>query len=116
MYRIDVSVHSACAACGDKVYVATALHGRALRSMSPPEAIVWYDFSYAGCAAASCCPSITFFCSDKHLQAWFETRPRRPEGVRLSMTEGLEVGAAIFAPVLAQRQTTDTRQLGESLA
>jgi alkylmercury lyase len=95
MYRTDVSVHSACAACAEKVYVATALHGRALRTMSPPEAIVWYDFSYAGCAAASCCPSITFFCSDKHLQAWFGTRPRRPQGVRLSVAEALEVGGAI---------------------
>ena len=116
MYRTDVSVHSACAACGDKVYVAAALHGRALRTISPPEAIVWYDFSYAGCAATSCCPSITFFCSDKHLQVWFPTRPRRDQGVRLSMAEALEVGGAIFGPVLAQRQTSDTPQFGESLA
>ena len=116
MYGTDVSVHSACAACADKVYVATALHGRALRTMSAPEAIVWYDFSYAGCAATSCCPSITFFCSDKHLQVWLQTRQRRPQGVRLSMAEALEVGGAIFGPVLAQRQTSDTRQFGESLA
>ena len=116
MYRIDVSVHSACAACGDKVYVATALHGRALRSMSPPEAIVWYDFSYAGCAAASCCLSITFYCSDEHLQAWLKTQARRPQGMRLSVAEALEVGGAIFGPVLAQPQASDTRQLGETLA
>jgi hypothetical protein len=116
MYRTDVSVHSACAGCASRIYIATALHGRALRTMSPPEAVVGYDFSYAGCAAASCCPSIRFFCSDEHLQAWFETQPQRPRGVRLSMVEALEVGGAIFGPVLAQRQTSQASQLGESLA
>jgi len=114
MYRTDVSVHSACAACANKIYIATALHGRALRTMSPPEGIVWYDFSYAGCAAASCCPSITFFCSDEHLQAWLKAQPRQPEGVRLSMAEALEVGGAIFGPVLAE--ATEFRKVGESLA
>jgi len=114
MYRTDVSVLSACAACACKVYVATALHGRALRTMSPPEAVVWYDFSYTGSAAASCCPSITFFCSDEHLRAWLKSQPRQPEGVRLSVAEALEVGGAIFGPVLAE--ATDFRQVAESLA
>lgn len=116
MYRRDVSVHSACAACANKIYVATALNGRALRNMSPPEAVVWYDFSYAGCAAASCCLSITFCCSDEHLQAWLKTQARRPQGVRLSVAEALEVGGAIFGPVLAQNQTSDAGRLGKSPA
>ena len=78
MYRTDVSIDSACAFCASKIYIATALHGRALRTMSPPETVVWYDFSFAGCAAASCCPSITFFCSDDHLEAWLSSRSPRP--------------------------------------
>jgi alkylmercury lyase len=114
MYQTDLSVHSACAACANKIYIATALYGRALRTMSPPEGVVWYDFSYTGCAAASGCPSITFFCSDEHLQAWLKVQLRQPEGVRLSMAEALEVGGAIFGPVLAE--ATDFRQVGESLA
>jgi hypothetical protein len=55
MYRTDASVDSACAFCASKIYVATALHGRALPTMSPPEAVVWYDFAFAGCAAALDC-------------------------------------------------------------
>ena len=116
MYRTDVSVDSVCTSCANKIYIATALHGRALRTMSPPEAVVWYDFSYAGCAAASCCPSITFFCSDAHLQAWLKAQPRRPEGVRLSMAEALEVGGALFGPVLTEAEAADARQLGGWLA
>jgi alkylmercury lyase len=100
MYRADASIDSACTFCAGKIYVATALRGRALRTMSPPEAVVWYDFAFAGCAAASCCPSIVFLCSDAHLEAWLSSLSPRPEGVRLSMTEALEVGGAIFGPVL----------------
>jgi len=42
MYRTDASIDSSCAFCASKIYVATALQGRALRTMSPPEAVVWY--------------------------------------------------------------------------
>jgi alkylmercury lyase len=111
MYRTDVSVASACATCANKIYIVTALLGRALRTMSPPDAVVWYDFSYAGCAAASCCPSIAFFCSDEHLHACLKAQRRRPKGVRLSMGEALEVGGAIFGPVLAE--ATDAGHISE---
>lgn len=107
MYRTDASIDSSCTFCASKIYVATALHGRALRTMSPPEAVVWYDFSFAGCAAASCCPSIAFFCSDEHLQAWLNAQSARPAGVRLSMAEALEVGSAIFGPVLADPKVSN---------
>jgi hypothetical protein len=106
MYRTDASIDSGCTFCASKIYVASALHGRALRTMSPPEAVVWYDLSFAGCAAASCCPSIVFFCSDDHLEAWLNSRSPRPEGVRLSMVEALEVGGAIFGPVLSDPVVT----------
>jgi hypothetical protein len=107
MYRTDASINSACSYCANKIYIATALHGRALRTMSPPEAVVWYDFAFAGCAAASCCPSIVFFCSDAHLEAWLSARAPRPQGVRLSMAEALEVGGAIFGPVLSDPVASD---------
>jgi hypothetical protein len=107
MYRTDASIDSACTFCATRIYVATALHGRALRTMSPPDAVVWYDFAFAGCAAASCCPSIVFFCSDAHLEAWLSSRSPRPQGVRLSMAEALEVGGAIFGPVLRDPVASD---------
>ena len=106
MYRSDASVDSVCACCGNAIYVATALHGRALRTVSPVEAVVWYDYSYSGCAAASCCPSIAFFCSDEHLRAWLNAQPRPPKGIRLNMAEALEVGASIFGPILTDPPAT----------
>lgn len=102
MYRADASIDSTCTFCANKIYVATALHGRALRTMSPPDAVVWYDFAFAGCAAASCCPSIVFFCSNVHLQAWLGAKSPRPDGVRLRMAEALEVGGAVFGPILRE--------------
>jgi hypothetical protein len=113
MYRTDASIDSSCTFCTSKIYAATALRGRALRTMSPPEAVVWYDFSFAGYAAASCCPSIVFFCSDEHLQAWLNSRSPRPEGVRLSMVEALEVGGAIFGPILADPVVSDAAWSGK---
>jgi hypothetical protein len=101
MYRTDASINSACTFCANKIYVTTALHGRALRIVSPPEAVVWYDFTFTGCAAASCCPSIVFFCSDDHLEAWLNSRSPWPGRVRLSMAEVSEVGGAIFGPILS---------------
>jgi hypothetical protein len=62
--------------------------------------MVWYDFAYDGSAAASCCPSIAFFCSPSHLQLWQEASTNSRAGVRLSMGEALEVGRAIFGSVL----------------
>jgi hypothetical protein len=107
MYRTDASIDSACTFCAAKIYIATGLHGCALRTMSPPEAVVWYDFAFASCAAASCCRWITFFCSDAHLAAWLGARSPHPAGVRLSPPEALEVGSAIFGPVLCEPVASD---------
>lgn len=100
MYGTDVVIRSACRSCGNAIHVATADQGRALADVSPGGAVVWYDFSYGDSAAASCCPTITFFCEDGHLRRWLDAQTARRHGMRLSMGEALEVGRAIFGPVL----------------
>lgn len=104
MYKTDVAIESACRFCGDAVHVATADNGLALAKVSPEGAVVWYDFAYGGSAAASCCPTIAFFCSDDHLQRWADAQLPSRDGMRLSMSEALEVGRAIFGPVLQSPQ------------
>ena len=99
MYATDVMIESVCRWCGGDIHVATADRGRTLAEVSPPDAVVWYDFAYRGSAAASCCPAMAFFCSDEHLERWRSRAPDR-QGIRLSMSEGLEVGRALFGPVL----------------
>jgi alkylmercury lyase len=101
MYGTDTIVSSSCRLCGEAIRVTTMDKGRALASANPSDSVVWYDFAYDGCcAAASICPSIAFFCCDDHLQQWHRDQTPRRDGVRLAMDEALEVGRAIFGPVL----------------
>ena len=102
MYRRDISIESSCHVCGAEIRIATARNGTALESISPASAVVWYDAVYSGgCAATSCCPSIAFFCSDDHLQQWLAARAAQRQGYRLSPDEALELGRALFGPVLS---------------
>ena len=97
----DVAIESKCRACGAAVRSATADQGTRLASVSPFGTVVWHDTSYAGNAASSCCPRIAFFCSDEHLNDWLQMSDALP-GRRLSAEEALQVGRAIFGPVLAK--------------
>jgi len=105
MYRMDVSVVSCCRSCGEAIKAVTADAGRALLSLAPAEAVVWYDFAYHGSASTSCCPSIAFFCGDEHLRGWLDAQTPRREGARLDINEALELGGAIFGPVLREPGT-----------
>lgn len=103
MFGADITVSSPCPQCGKVVYAKTRAEGRALHSVAPSGAVVWYDFAYDGSAAISCCPAIQFFCSDEHLQQWLSARTPRRNGISLTVDEALEVGRAIFGPVLVER-------------
>ena len=103
MYETDVTVSSSCRQCGSLIRVRTAGKGRQLEDVVPSKAVVWYDFAYDGSAAASCCPAITFFCSGEHLDQWRRDQGTGRTGIDLAMAEALEVGRAIFGPVLVER-------------
>lgn len=100
MYGTDITVESSCRQCGQKIRFTTADKGRALSDLARTEAVVWYDLAYSDSAAASCCPAIAFFCSDEHLRQWLNAKKPRREGVRLTLAEALQLGRAIFGPVL----------------
>lgn len=101
MFRTDVVIKSSCRACGGDIEVGTAKCGKSLSHARPVDAVVWYDLVYSGCAAASCCRSIAFFCSNAELQQWLPAQSQQPMGYRLTLDEALEVGRALFEPVLA---------------
>jgi alkylmercury lyase len=103
MYGTDVTIASTCHHCGSMIRARTADKGKSLQEVVPARAVVWYDFAYAGSAASSCCPAITFFCSGEHLEQWRHDQKTQHAGVDLTMAEALEVGRAIFGPVLAER-------------
>jgi hypothetical protein len=103
MYGTDVAISSSCHHCGASLRVETTSEGKVLRSVMPSGAVVWYDFAYDASAATSCCPAIAFFCSDEHRRHWLNDQMPRREGIGLTMDEALEVGRAIFSPVLVER-------------
>lgn len=114
MYGADAVIRSRCRQCGRAVRVGTTEAGRALASIDPSGSVVWYDFAYDGSAATSCCPSIVFFCSDSHLELWQLGQPSGRAGVRLAMDEALEVGRAIFGPVLVAGVADTYVEIGDS--
>lgn len=100
MYGRDVDVLSACRLCGTEIRATTLGQGDALGQVSPERCVVWLDQTYSQSAATSCCLATAFFCSDGHLDEWLNGQKSRRDGMRLSMFEALEVGRAIFGPVL----------------
>lgn len=108
MYCADTAVQSHCRHCGRAVRIGTTEAGHALATVDPSGSVVWYDFAYDGSAATSCCPSIVFFCSDNHLEQWQRAQAGPRAGVRLAMDEALEVGRAIFGPVLMEAGAADS--------
>lgn len=97
----DVTIETACRHCGTPVRITTQYNGIDLETIAPAHAVVWCGIDYAtGCAATSGCTVKVFFCSDEHLQAWRSADPAGASGFRLSMEEGLQVGQAMFVPML----------------
>jgi hypothetical protein len=101
MVGADIRVAASCKFCAVPVAIETARNGTAFASASPAGTVVWYDLAYRETAAASCCRSIDFFCSDAHLDGWLAAQEAGREGHRLTLDEALEVGRALFGPVLA---------------
>ena len=101
MYGRDVVIASRCLECGGPIHVETHDCGAALKRYTPARTVVWLATRLAadGCAAKSACKSMAFFCSDDHLASW--RKDGGAEGFRLSIEEGLQVGRALFQPLLA---------------
>ena len=102
MLGTDVAIESACRFCGTPIRIETRNNGTALEAYSPMSAVVWSGIQYSNsCAADSLCTVMAFFCTDEHLESWRDTRDAKQKGFRLSMNEGLQMGKAIFMPLLA---------------
>lgn len=105
MLGSDATIESSCRGCGAPIRITTRDGGRALRSVSPTATVVWSGIRYAGgCSATSGCTVKVFFCSDEHLAAWRERADPDGTGFRLSVEAALQVGKALFVPMLAAGQ------------
>jgi hypothetical protein len=96
-------IESTCRQCGREINIQTKDRGRAIHKALPDGVIVWAGVQdIDGCAADTQCTVMAFFCSDEHLALWGKGNAAGARGHRLSTTEGLEAGAAIFIPFLAE--------------
>ena len=101
MFGADVAIESRCRACGAAIRIATRNLGTALDQVEPRSTVVWSGIRYEGaCAATSLCTVIAFFCSGGHLAAWRQANHPDATGHRLAVDEAMQVGRALFAPVL----------------
>ncbi len=113
MYGRDVSIESACRACGKDIRVATRGLGTALEAVTPAETVVWSGIQYAdGCAADSLCTVLAFFCCDDHLEAWRTANHPDIEGYRLTPEEAMQVGRGIFTNMLKPALPVSTTETG----
>jgi hypothetical protein len=98
MFGLDTAIRSSCRLCGAGIEIETRERGHGLARAAPDSTVVWSGVQYTdSCAATSLCTVQTFFCSDEHLNAW---RAPHANGFRLSIDEALQVGKAIFGPML----------------
>lgn len=100
MCETKTTISSACAHCGKPIHIATSNSGMALATVEPPTAVVWYTLAFGGCVAQSRCPSTVFFCHDDDLTAWRASQGAQIAGDRLAIEEALEIGIALFGPML----------------
>lgn len=102
------TVHSSCRTCGRPVDIETRERGTEIASSSPASAVVWSGIQATnGCSADTMCTVMAFFCSDACLDKWGAAKA----GYRLSMEEGLQLGMAIFMPLLRSGSLDNPRTL-----
>jgi hypothetical protein len=101
IFRADVAIESRCRACDTPIRIVTRNLGTALDRIEPRSTVVWSGIRYEGaCAATSHCTVIAFFCSRAHLEAWRRANHPGAKGYCLSPDEAMQVGRALFAPLL----------------
>lgn len=101
MFRADAVIESRCRSTGASVRIATRRRGTELDHAEPRSAVVWSGIRYEeACAATSLCTTIAFFRSQADLEAWRRTHHPGTEGYRLTLDEAMQVGRALFSPVL----------------
>jgi len=106
MVGADVTIESRCRACGAAIRATTKAKGTALGQITPSTTVVWAGIGYkGGCAATSICTTIAFFCTDAHLDEWRRANAPDAKGFRLAPDEAMQVGRAIFGPLLRPAET-----------
>jgi Alkylmercury lyase len=98
MCRDDVTIRSACSACGAAIVACTEHHGMTLKQIAPAGAVVWAGLrASCGCAAETLCTELLFFLQRRASRA-LALRSRRALFIDRAMAERHQTrGRAIAA-------------------
>lgn len=101
MVRRPADVTCVCPTCRASVSIGISPDGLTVEHASTPDPRVWTGVKDVGpCAADSQCKSMLLFCSPEHLDAWKQSQPPSARGFDLSLSQGVQLGAAVFRPFL----------------
>lgn len=101
MARRPAEVTCVCPTCRASVSIGISPDGLTVEHASAPDPRVWTGVKDVGtCAADSQCKSMLLFCSPEHLDAWKRSQPQSARRFDLSLSQGVQLGAAIFRPFL----------------
>jgi mercuric ion transport protein len=99
MFHRDVAIKSSCPHCGRPITIE--VRNRRIASYAPAEVVVWMTSNRTECAAASVCPTLNFFCSQAHVEAWRKASAKEA-GFVLSLGEALFVARGLFGGLLTK--------------
>lgn len=97
MVHRDVAITSSCPQCGRPITIE--VRNRRIASYAPAEVVVWMTSDRTECAAASVCPTLNYFCSPAHVEAWRSSHSKTP-GCVLHLAEALFVAKGLFEDLL----------------
>ena len=101
MARRRAEITCFCQTCRSGVSVSISPDGLTVEHASRPNPRIWTGVEDVGsCAADSQCKSMLLFCSPEHLDSWKRSQPTSAHGFDLSLSQGVQLGAAIFRPFL----------------
>lgn len=101
MFGADIVIESRCRASGAPIRIVTSDLGTGFADVEPSSTLVWSGLRYEDkCAATSLCTIIAFFRSDADLEAWRRANHPDTKGYQLTLDEAMQVGRALFSPVL----------------
>ncbi|WIY25729.1 organomercurial lyase [Parasedimentitalea psychrophila] len=106
MSALASRVQCQCPICNGKIDVSIRADGLTIQAAWPATARLWAGVvDIAGCAADTQCQTMLVFCSPKHLAVWRETQKPVVRGFDLSLSQAVQLGAAIFRPFLGVSDT-----------
>ncbi len=110
LFQRDVEITSSCPYCARPFAIKVC--NLQIVERDPVETVVWVAETRTECAATSICPTLNFFCSPGHVEAWRKTAVKET-GVVLNLGEALFVAKGLFgdlvSPVMNQHMVPTER-------